>query len=143
MALSSGRHLAFPFRIGADGRTVAPASDAEHVRDELLQLLLTSPGERLFLPEFGGGVRKLVFEPASDVLRGVVKARITQALSRWLGHRLTVELIDVRFGDETAMSGITPELLLDPLTGGLEVTVKYRAAGSQDSRIIKFQRTGQ
>ena len=126
--LSSGRHLAFPFRIGTDGRTATPGSDAEHVRDELLQLLLTSPGERLFLPEFGGGVRKLVFEPASDVLRGVVKARITNALSRWLGHRLTVEHIDVTFDDAVAM---------------LEVTVKYRPAGSPDSRVVKFQRTGQ
>jgi hypothetical protein len=126
--LSSGRHLAFPFRIGSDGRTAAPASDAEHVRDELLQLLLTSPGERLFLPEFGGGVRKLVFEPASDVLRGVVKARITNALARWLGHRLTVEFVDVTFDDTAAM---------------LEVTVKYRPAGSPDSRVVKFQRTGQ
>lgn len=143
MALSNGRHLAFPFRIGSDGRTAAPVSDAEHVRDELLQLLLTSPGERLFLPEFGGGVRRLVFEPASDVLRGVVKARITQALSRWLGHRLTVEMIDVRFGDEAAVPGTIPELMLDRQTGGLEVTVKYRPAGSPDSRIVKFQRTGQ
>jgi len=127
MALSNGRHLAFPFRIGSDGRTAAPASDAEHVRDELLQLLLTNPGERLFLPEFGGGVRKRVFEPASDVLRGVVKARITQALSRWLGQRLTVELIDVTWDDAAAT---------------LEVTVKYRPAGSPDSRIVKFQRSG-
>ncbi len=127
MALTNGRHLAFPFRIGSDGRTAAPVSDAEHVRDELLQLLLTSPGERLFLPEFGGGVRKLVFEPASDVLRGVVKARITQALSRWLGHRLTVELIDVTWDDAAAT---------------LEVTVKYRPAGSPDSRVVKFQRSG-
>jgi len=128
MSLSTGRHLAFPFRIGTDGRAAAPASDADHVRDELLQLLLTSPGERLSLPEFGGGVRKLVFEPASDVLRGVVKARITNALSRWLGHRLTVEHIDVTFDDAVAM---------------LEVTVKYRPAGSPDSRVVKFQRTGQ
>jgi phage baseplate assembly protein W len=143
MALSNGRHLSFPFRIGADGRTAVPASDAEHIRDELLQLLLTSPGERLFLPEFGGGVRSLVFEPASDVLRGVVQARITQALSRWLGHRLTIELIDVRFGDEAAAPGTVPELRLDPSTGGLEVTVKYRPAGSPDSRLVKFQRTGQ
>ncbi|KEF42625.1 MAG: hypothetical protein ER33_05010 [Cyanobium sp. CACIAM 14] len=142
MALSNGRHLAFPFRIGADGRTAAPVSDEEHVHDELLQLLLSSPGERLFLPEFGGGVRRLVFEPASDVLRGVVKARLTQALSRWLGHRLTVELIDVRFGDESGVTGLTPELLLDPLTGGLEVTVKYRPAGSPDTRVVRFQRSG-
>ncbi|MFH0344330.1 MAG: GPW/gp25 family protein [Chromatiales bacterium] len=118
MGLSNGRHLAFPFRIGSDGRTAAPGSDFEHLRDELLQLLLTSPGERLFLPEFGGGVRKLVF--------GVAKARITNALSRWLGHRLTVELIDVTWDDPTAQ---------------LEVTIKYRPAGSADSRVMKLQRT--
>jgi uncharacterized protein len=140
---SAGRHLAFPFRIGSDGRTAAPRSDGEHVRDELLQLLLTSPGERLFLPSFGGGVRRLVFEPASDVLRGVVKARITHALSRWLGHRLTVELIDVRFGDQPGLGGERPELQLDALTGGIEVTVRYRPAGAADSRVVKFQRTGQ
>jgi phage baseplate assembly protein W len=126
-ALPNGRHLAFPFRIGRDGRTAAPVSDADQVRDELLQLLLTAPAERLFLPEFGAGLRKLVFEPASDVLRGVVKARITQALSRWLGHRLTVELIEVDWDDGVAM---------------LSVTVKYRPAGSPDSRIVKFQRAG-
>lgn len=126
-ALPNGRHLAFPFRIGSDGRSAAPQSDTDHIRDELLQLLLTSPGERLFLPEFGGGVRRLVFEPASDVLRGVVKARITNALSRWLSQRLTVELIDVTFDSPTAQ---------------LEVTVKYRPSGSPDSRVVKFQRSG-
>ena len=125
-ALSNGRHLAFPFRIGADGRTAAPANDDAHVRDELLQLLLTSPAERLFLPDFGGGVRKLVFEPASETLRGVVKARITNGLSRWLGHRLTVELIEVVWDDPAAT---------------LEVTVKYRPAGRPDSRMVKFQRS--
>jgi phage baseplate assembly protein W len=128
MALSNGRHLAFPFRIGPDGRTAAAASDAEHVRDELLQLLLTNPGERLFLPEFGGGLRRLVFEPASDTLRNVVKARITQALSRWLGQRLTVEMLDVTWDSSAAM---------------LEVAVQYRPAGSADSRVVKFQRSGQ
>jgi len=126
MAAPNGRHLAFPFRIGGDGRTVAPASDAEHVRDELLQLMLTNPGERPFVVEFGGGVRKLVFEPTSDVLRGVTKARITQALSRWLGQRLTVELLEVSFAGER-----------------IEIEIKYRPAGSADSRVVKFQRTGQ
>lgn len=127
MALSSGRHLAFPFRIGADGRSAAPASDAEHVRDELLQLLLTSPGERLYLPDFGGGVRRLVFEPASEALRGVVKARITSAISRHLGQRLSVEMIDVVWQDAAAL---------------MEVTVRYRVAGSSDARVLKFQRAG-
>ena len=80
--------------------------------------------------EFGGGVRRLVFEPASDVLRGVVKARITQALSSWLGHRLTVEMIDVRVRRRPPAPGERAELLLDRQTGGFEVTVSYRPAGS-------------
>ena len=126
MALSSGRHLAFPFHIGGDGRTAAPANDAAQVRDEVLQLLLTSPGERLFQPEIGGGVRKLVFEPASETLRGVVKARITAALSRWLGHRLTVEQIDVVWNSADAT---------------MEVNLSYRAAGSPDLRVLRFQRS--
>lgn len=120
-----GRHLAFPFRIGVDGRTATPASVAEHVRDEVIQLLLTNPGERPFQPPFGGGVRKLIFEPASDVLRGMTKARITQSLSTWLGHRVTLENLEVTFIDST-----------------IAVEIKYRPAGQPDSRILKFQRKG-
>ena len=123
--LSNGRHIAFPFRIGSDGRTVAPANDSDHVRDEVLQLLLTNPGERPFLTEFGGGVRRLVFEPASDVLRGVTKARIQQALSRWLGHRLSVEALEVEIAGET-----------------IDILVKFRPEGAADSRLLRFQRTG-
>jgi phage baseplate assembly protein W len=123
--LSNGRHLAFPFCIGGDGRSAAPGNDDAHLRDEVLQLLLTSPAERLFLPEFGGGVRRLVFEPAAEALRGVVKARITNALARWLGHRLTVELVDVAWDEPGAT---------------LEVTVRYRPAGSADARVVRFQR---
>lgn len=120
-----GRHLAFPFRIEADGRTATPRTVEDHIRDEIVQLLLTNPGERPFLPEFGGGVRKLIFEPASDVLAGMTKARITQALTRWLGHRLILENLDVTFHDST-----------------IEVEIKYRPAGTDDSRVLKFQRKG-
>ena len=120
-----GRHLAFPFRIGNDGRTATPDSVADHVRDEVIQLLLTNPGERPFIPTLGGGVRKLIFEPASDVLRGLTKARITQSLTTWLGQRLTLENLEVTFIDATIL-----------------VEIKYRPAGQPDSRVIKFQRTG-
>ncbi len=122
----AGRHLSFPFRVGADGRTAAPATHAEHVHHELLQLILTSPGERPFLPEFGGGARKLVFEPTSDVLRGVTKARLTQSINKWLGHRLTLENLEVTFSGEL-----------------VEIEIKYRAAGTEDSRVVKFRRNGQ
>ena len=120
-----GRHLAFPFRIGPDGRTVPPADLPSHVRDELLQLVLTNPGERLFLPEFGGGVRKLIFEPVDDVLTGVTKARLTQAINRWLGQRVTLEDVQV-----------------DSRDARIDVEIRYHLAGTRDARVLKFQRTG-
>lgn len=105
---------------------MTPANDSDHVRDEVLQLLLTDIGERPFLTEFGGSVRRLVFEPTDDILRGVTKARIQQALSRWLGHRLTVEALEVEFEGER-----------------IDILVKFRPAGAADSRLLRFQRQGQ
>ncbi len=126
MTLASGRHLAFPFRIGADGRTATPANDAEHVRQEVMQLILTAPGERPFRPEIGGGARRLVFEPGSDVLRGLVQARLTQAISRWLGHRARLERLEVTFAGEQ-----------------VDIEIQFRPADGGDSRVLRFRRTGQ
>ncbi len=39
MTAPDGRHLAFPFRVGDDGRTAQVESPESHVRDELIQLI--------------------------------------------------------------------------------------------------------
>jgi Bacteriophage baseplate protein W len=123
--MSYGNHLAFPFGIGNDGRTQQVSSLEEHVKDELIQLILTNPGERLFLPEFGGGIRRMVFEGLYDTTAALTKATITQAISNWLGHRITLQDLQVSVENET-----------------IEVEIKYRIAGTPDSRILRFQRKG-
>ena len=125
MRPENGRHLSFPFRVGADGRAAQISSLEEHVRDELIQLLLTNPAERAFLTDFGGGVRRLVFESADDTTAGLAKAVITQSVSRHLGHRVTLEELTVTARDST-----------------IEVDLKYRIAGTEDTRILRFQRRG-
>lgn len=122
---NAGRHLSFPFRIGRDGRATQISTLEEHVRDEIVQLLLTNPAERLFLPEFGGGVRRLVFEAADETTGAMAKALITQNLNRWLGHRITLESLEVNIKNET-----------------IEVEIVYRIAGTEDKRILRFQRNG-
>ena len=118
------RHLAFPFRIGSDGRTANTPSLEAHIRDELIQLLLTNLGERAFVPAFGGDVRRLVFEPASEALLGMTKAQLTQAISTWLGHRITLEDLRVTLENST-----------------IDVEIQYRIIETDESRVIKFQRT--
>ena len=119
----SGRHLAFPFRIGSDGRTAMPQSVDEHVKGEIVQLLLTSPGERLFLPPFGGGLRRLVFERNDDVSAGMSRAIISQALSRYLGTRIAVQTLDVTADEST-----------------LAVDLRYQVIATGETRQVRFER---
>jgi hypothetical protein len=44
----------------------AEGKDDEHIRDLIEQVLFTSPGERVNRPDFGSGLRQLVFAPNSD-----------------------------------------------------------------------------
>lgn len=125
MKYENGRHLSFPFHIGKDGRTAQVSSLGEHVRDELMQLLLTNLGERVNLPEFGGGIRRLVFENIDEATGGMTKAMLTQAISRWLGNRITLENLTVNVENEK-----------------IEVDIKYRIAGTEDSLVVRFQRSG-
>ena len=118
----SGRHLAFPFRIAPDGRTATPESVSDHVKGEVIQLLLTSPGERPMLPTFGGGLRRLVFEGNDDVTAGVAKATISQSLSHWLGHRIEVTALEVESEEAT-------------LTIGLQ----YRIAETGEEQALRFE----
>ncbi len=120
----SGRHLAFPFRIGADGRTATPASVDEHVKGEIIQLLLTAPGERPFLPAFGGGLRRLVFEGNDDVSAGLSKALVTQALSNWLGTRVQVVSLEVDATEST-----------------LSVDLRYRVIQTNEEKQLRFERS--
>src|SRR5437773_9106212 len=120
-----GRHLAFPFRVGADGRTVNAASLDEHVKQEVIQLLLTNPGERAFVPEFGGGARRLVFEGITDTTESMTKAMVSQAISRWLSERVTLESLEVPTKDST-----------------ITIDIAYRIAGTADQRTLRFERKG-
>jgi len=54
-------YLSFPFHIAAEGAVSVSDAD-EHIRQRMEQVLFTSPGERVMLPEFGCGVRDFVFQ---------------------------------------------------------------------------------
>jgi hypothetical protein len=70
--------MRFPFEIGVDG---AITSDrVRHAREQIEQVLLTVPGERVFRPEFGGGVRRLVFETNDAALAAVTEKRLRTSL---------------------------------------------------------------
>lgn len=119
------RYLAFPFRIGSDGRTVPVAGLDDHVRDEIVQLILTANGERLFLPQFGTNVRRLLFDNLDDAVAGLTKATIANALSQWLGSRVHVSSLNVSVVEST----ITVDLAYQVAGGGSNTITFQRQVG--------------
>src|SRR5262245_32000621 len=94
------RYLDDPFHVDARGRSAETTAD-EHVRDLIFQVLFTSPGERVNRPEFGCGLRQLVFMPNSDALATATQFVVQGALERWLSDIIQVQFVSVRNQEET------------------------------------------
>jgi len=90
------RHdYAFPFRIDFVSIQAAQTPYEAHVEQMIRQVLLTSPGERADLPEFGCGLRQLLFAPFSDALTTTTQMQVQQALNQWLGNQIQVINVNV------------------------------------------------
>jgi phage baseplate assembly protein W len=123
------RHdYAYPLRIDVNAGQVARATYPDHVDQLIRQLLLTSPGERVCQPEFGCGLRRLVFAPQSDALLATVRLQVQQSITRWLADQ--VQLIDV-----TVSSGASNGLD----EGALLVTVSYTLVDTQTTSSVSVQ----
>jgi len=111
-------NLDFPFHYDERGRS-ASTDDADHIRDLIYQLLLTSPGERVMRPSFGSGLLQLVFAPNSVELAATTQMLAQAALQQWLGDLIIVESLDVRAEEAT-----------------FEITVKYivRRSGARETQ---------
>src|SRR5689334_10624656 len=88
------RFLDFPYAVGGGGTPRTTTAD-DHLRDLIVQVLFTNPGERVNVPDFGVGVQRLVFVPNNETLRTSAQFLITTSLQRWLGDRITIEQVGV------------------------------------------------
>ncbi len=103
----------FPYQFDGRGRT-RNADEATWVRGLIEQVLFTAPGERVMRPEFGSGLRELVFAPNSPELAATTQFLVQGALQQWLADLIIVEAVEVQAVDST-----------------LNVTVQYQLRRTQ------------
>lgn len=92
----------------ADHRLRTVAGDAS-VRQAILLLLSTRPGERVMLPTYGCDLHTLVFQPNDDTTAGLAAHFVRRALERWEPR---IELLSVeawRDREDDARLAITVE----------------------------------
>lgn len=84
-----------PLLDGVDGNGRLPWTEGnKSLRECMLNILLTRPGERLMRPEFGAGLRSFVHYPNNETTRALIADAARRALERW-EPRVEVEQVQV------------------------------------------------
>jgi phage baseplate assembly protein W len=117
--------LRYPFAIDAGGGRAAEETDLDaYVRGLIRQVLLTAPGERVNRPDFGAGIRRMVFAANDTTVASLAETYVFDALSRWLSTMIGVD--EVRARSEEAK---------------LIITVRYRVLRRGESRVLNEEVT--
>ena len=115
----------FPLAVAPELGGLARESDYEdYVAQLIRQVLLTSPGERVNRPEFGAGIRGLLFAPNGVATASLADAVIRQALDTWLGTIIVVDNVVARADG-----------------GRLDIQVTYTIRARQTRRVLTLEVT--
>lgn len=113
-----------PFKLRADRGAIAVTDDADrHLRDKILAVLFTAPGERVNAPRFGVGLDRTVFEGLDELTIAAVEFRIAEGIRRELGAEALIDGVDV----ET-----------DPANGQLLISIDYRRRSDRSPRNLEI-----
>ena len=110
-------HPHFDFKDGRAGLRISSTGGIEMVaeqaavRQAILLLLTTHPGERVMRPDYGCNLQRLVFSPNDATTHGLAIYYVRQALERWEPR------IDILRLDATSNQG-------DP--GRMDIFLEYR-----------------
>lgn len=123
-----GRGIAFPPRVGADGRLAWSEGEA-NIRENIEIILRTEERERLNLPTFGGGLRAFLFEPNTVTTRFQIQDRITRALQQW-EPRIVVSSVDVEEDPRDPQSAVaTVNYQLVATRAAAQVSLRVQLGG--------------
>jgi phage baseplate assembly protein W len=93
--------LHYPFALDpAQGQVLQERDYSEHIDQLVRQVLLTAPGERIMRPDFGCGIKRLVFAPGGEVSATLAQTVIFQSLNQWLGSVISVHEVSVTAAEE-------------------------------------------
>ena len=88
-----------PF-LGGNEAIFSRQVDERLIKNDLLQLLFTSPGDRVNRPDFGTGIRGFLFEPMTTDSVNALNNNIINAINKWEPRvnvsSVTTEIDDVR-----------------------------------------------
>ncbi len=95
-----GRGWSMPVELDPRTGLVATVAFEDDVRQSILIILETAPGERVMRPDFGCGIHELVFEALDSTILQRIRSEVEEALRRFEAR---IEVLGVTV-DEAATS---------------------------------------
>lgn len=93
--LEDGKYIniGFPFKESGRGDFIElNNSDKNAIKADLMHLILTRKGERLYMPDFGTDLLKYIFELNDEKTRNSIKADMNETVRKYLPN---LQLTDV------------------------------------------------
>jgi phage baseplate assembly protein W len=85
MAKTRYINIDFPFKDSKKGFYFElNQTDRDAIRADLLHLLLTNKGDRLYLPDFGSDLRKYIFEPNDSITHDDIRNSLNDSISKYI-----------------------------------------------------------
>jgi uncharacterized protein len=120
----AARFLYQPFRLGRQGGVAVTDDVNRHLRDKVLAVLFTAPGERMNRPDFGVGLNRAVFEMLDELTLAGLQFHVSQGLTRELGDDVFFDSI---------------ELIPSSEQGELELRIEYRRREDRLPRTLQVK----
>lgn len=123
-----------PFNNPVKGVFDLSYSTEEQSISNLKNLLLTSKGERRYLPTFGTGIMNLLFDPNTPDIAESLKDEISSSIYFWMPY-IIINGIDI----QQKMNSLAYES-----EHGLSITIKFRVSnqGANQTIILDINQSG-
>tara|TARA_S200002703_G_scaffold3608_2_gene5146 strand:- start:11727 stop:12110 length:384 start_codon:yes stop_codon:yes gene_type:complete len=108
MAKTRYINIDFPFKDSNKGFYLnLNQTDRDAIRADLLHLLLTNKGERLYLPDFGSDLKKYIFEPNDAITHEEIRDNLNETIKTYIPN---VIINSIEFKNNDVEESIVVEL---------------------------------
>ena len=108
MAKTRYINIDFPFKDSNKGFYLnLNQTDRDAIRADLLHLLLTNKGERLYLPDFGSDLKKYIFEPNVAITHEEIRDNLNETIKTYIPN---VIINSIEFKNNDVEESIVVEL---------------------------------
>jgi phage baseplate assembly protein W len=132
--------IAYPLIKHPQGFFHNAALDVTQIKSSIATIILTEPEDRIFVPYFGVGLKRVNFNAPIEMVKSELKVKIASAIKKW-ETKVQVEniLVELARNEENKLIIKITVLFIDPINvNNVESLTVYKSLGGIDGRNMPF-----